>query len=98
VAAVVLLAGLEAHGGPRTVAALVFLATAPAAGFVRMLRLTDRVAELVVTIAASFALDTMVAEAMVYSHTWSAAAGFGVLAGIGLLGAGLAARGQGRRA
>lgn len=64
-----------------------FLLICPGMAFVRLLHFEERVTEWVLAIALSLALNTFVAEAMVYAKIWSPEGGFFVLIGLSVIGA-----------
>ena len=64
-----------------------FFLICPGLAIVGVLDIQDRLAEAVVAIGLSLALDTGVAIVMVLARIWSPDAGLGVLIGISLLGA-----------
>ncbi len=66
-----------------------FMLVCPGMAFVRLLRIEERFAELILAIALSIALDTIVAEAMVLNRLWSPKWGLFVLICLSLVGAGL---------
>jgi hypothetical protein len=59
------------HSPVRSVAALWFLLVCPGLAIVRLLRLRDVWAVATLAVAVSIGCDTIVAEAMLYTHTWS---------------------------
>ncbi len=63
----------------RPLLTLWFLFVCPGMAFIGLLRLDDRLAELMLAIALSFALDAIVALAMLYGGAWSPKWGFIVL-------------------
>jgi len=65
----------------RAVIAFWFLLICPGMAFVGLLGLSDRLTELILAIALSLTLDTIVAMAMVYAGVWSPIGGLLALAG-----------------
>jgi hypothetical protein len=65
-----------------------FTLVIPGGAVVPMLGLSDRVAELMLCLAVSLALDLGVASALLYAQAWSPAGGIVVLAAFALAGAG----------
>lgn len=66
-----------------------FLSVCPGMAFIRLLDLRNRVAELVLAIAASLTIDTIVNEIAVYTRTWSADLVLMVLISVALVGTAL---------
>jgi hypothetical protein len=66
-----------------------FLLVCPGMAFVRLLRIEERLIELVLAIALSVTLDTIVAEIMALNKIWSFRGGLFVLICLSLLGAAL---------
>jgi uncharacterized membrane protein len=71
----------------RPVIALWFLSLCPGMAFVRFLDLGEQLPELIVAIALSLALDSIVAGLMVYTGTWSPRMGLAVLIALSVVGA-----------
>ena len=83
----------------RPLVALWFLAVCPGMALVRLLGLRDLLSELVLAIAVSLSLETIVASIMIYAGRWSPQLSLDVFVGIALVGAGAQAllrRGGGR--
>ena len=76
-----------ATGPVRPLVALWFLAVCPGMALVRLLGLRDLLAELVLAVAVSLSLETIVATALVYAGSWSPQTTLDVFAGIALAGA-----------
>ena len=72
----------------RAVVVAWFALVIPGAAVVPMLALSDRVAELMLCVAVSLALDLGVACALLYAKAWSPSGGIVVLAAFALAGAG----------
>ena len=70
----------------RPFVALWFLLICPGMAFVRLLRLQDRLIELTLAVALSFAIDGLVSEILLYAGLWSFKLGLIVLIGLALLG------------
>ncbi|MDQ4104540.1 MAG: hypothetical protein M3186_12815 [Actinomycetota bacterium] len=83
----VLLPGGDAMGTGATIA---FLIAAPAAAMAMGLRGVDPLARIVIALAAAAVVNTLVAEAMVATGTWSIPGGVGAV-GVISVGIGLAA-------
>ncbi len=66
-----------------------FLLVCPGMAFVQMMHIEERLIELVLAIALSIALDTIVAEIMALNKIWSFRGGLFVLICLSLLGAAL---------
>ncbi len=64
-----------------------FLLICPGMAFVRLLRLRGCLTELTLAVALSIAIDTVVAEAMLYVRIWSPTRGLVVLMCISVVGA-----------
>jgi uncharacterized membrane protein len=64
-----------------------FLAVCPGMAFVPLLAIEDRLTELTIGIGASLAIDTVIAEGMVYTKHWSATWSVALLVGIACAGA-----------
>jgi hypothetical protein len=93
---------MAGHVGPplQPLIAFWFLLVCPGMAFVPLLRLPGGLTALTLALALSIALDTLVAETMVLTRTWSPAGALGVLIGISMVGAVcqlIAARRAGRR-
>jgi hypothetical protein len=73
----------------RAISVFWFFLICPGLAIVGLLDIRDRLAEAVVAIGLSVALDTGVALVMVLARIWSPDAGLAVLIGISLLGAAL---------
>ena len=86
---VAVLAAIASTGDALTTAELIwFLAVIPGLPYIRMLwKDADPVAFWITTIGLSLAMDTVVAEALLYAHAYSAVAAVSVLAGLACLGA-----------
>jgi hypothetical protein len=80
---------VPAGDGIRIVAVLPFLVLAPGLSLIPLLRLGDRLAELVLGVALSLSLDLLVAQVMVYADGWRPEAGVVAIAGICLCGVAL---------
>src|SRR5262249_26710712 len=79
---------LTSTGTPlRPILAFWFLLICPGMAFIRLLHIQEPVVEWTLAIALSIALNTIVAEAMVYAGIWSPPLGLGVMIGLSLLGA-----------
>ena len=75
-------------GGPvRALVALWFLAVCPGMALVRLLDLRDVLAELMLAIAVSLSLETIVATTLVYAGGWTPRTSLDVFAAIALVGA-----------
>jgi hypothetical protein len=72
----------------RVVVVAWFTLVIPGAAVVPMLGLSDRVAELMLCVAVSLALDLGIACALLYAQAWSPSGGIVVLAAFALAGAG----------
>jgi hypothetical protein len=90
-AAVVLSTALGAPQPARTTITFWFFLSCPGLALVGMIGIRDRLAEAMLAIALSVALDTAVALVMVLARVWSPDAGLAVLIGISLLGSALQA-------
>jgi hypothetical protein len=66
-----------------------FAFVCPGMAFVRLLGIRDILTEMTYAVALSFAIDGIVATAMVYLHIWSPLLGFGVLGVLSMLGVAL---------
>src|SRR5919197_5513768 len=94
---------MAGHVGPplQPLIAFWFLLVCPGMAFVPLLRLAGGLTAVTLALALSIALDTLVAETMVLTRTWSPAGALGVLMGISMAGAGRqllpAPRGRRRR-
>lgn len=73
----------------RAVIVLWFMLVCPGLALVRLIRLADPVAELAVGVAASVALATLVASALLYAGLWSPQAVLAVLIGATVTGVAL---------
>ncbi len=71
----------------RAAVALIFYVTCPGLAYVRLLRLRDFVAELVLTFALSLAIDSVVAMLLLYAGAWSFVTGLLLTIGVTMLGA-----------
>ena len=71
----------------RPVIAFLFLFVCPGMAFVRLLRIREPSTELMLAIALSLALDTLVTEAILYAGIWSSRLTLLVLICISLIGA-----------
>jgi len=69
--AVLALVLLDGPAGVRAVAVLTYLAAVPGLAWVRLIRLPDGLAQLVIGIALSLALGILVAQTMVALRLWS---------------------------
>jgi hypothetical protein len=78
----------DAPTAPRAVIVTWFALAGPGGAVVPLLGLSDRMAELMLCLAVSLALDLGVACALVYAGAWSPAAGIVVLAAFALAAAG----------
>ena len=76
-----------AAGPLRPLVVLWFLAVCPGMAVVRLLRLRDGVSELVLAVAVSLSLETLVAAIALYGGRWSPELVLDVVAGIALAGA-----------
>jgi hypothetical protein len=85
--AVALVNWLGAPQPVRTIFVFWFFLTCPGMAVVGLIGIRDRVAEVVLAIALSLALDTGVALVMGLAEVWSPDAGLAVLIGISLVGA-----------
>jgi hypothetical protein len=86
---VAVLATIAAIGDALSMAELLwFLAVIPGLPYVRMLwKHADPVAFWLTVVGLSLAIDTVVAEALLYAHAFSAVSAVSVLAGVACLGA-----------
>jgi hypothetical protein len=76
-------------GAPlRPLVALWFLAVCPGMALVRLLGLQDLLSEVVLAIAVSLSLETIVALIMIYTGAWSPQRSLDIIVGITLAGAG----------
>ena len=75
-----ILIGFGDGGTVQLVAIILYLLFCPGLALIRLVRLSDPLAEFVLAIASSIALDLLLAETMVLLHLWSPAAGFFALA------------------
>ncbi len=73
----------------RPVIAFWFLLVCPGMAFVRLLRIRETLTELMLAVALSLAIDTLVAEAILYAEIWSSRLALLVLIGISVIGAAL---------
>ena len=73
----------------QAIVAFWFLLICPGMAFVRLLQIRERLPELIVAIALSMALDTVVSETMVLTKRWSPEWGLAVLIGMSAAGAAL---------
>ena len=64
-----------------------FLLICPGMAFVRLLQIQNPLSELTIAIAFSLALDTIIAEIMIYSGIWSPKLGLAALICISVVGA-----------
>ncbi len=64
-----------------------FMLVCPGLAYVGLLRLNRPLAEVMLSIALSLAIDAIVAEVMALSNTWSPAAGLTVLVALSMTGA-----------
>jgi hypothetical protein len=87
--AVALCNWLEVVQPLRAISVFWFFLICPGLAIVGLLDIRDRLAEAVVAIGLSLALDTGVATVMVLARLWSPDGGLAVLIGISLLGAAL---------
>jgi hypothetical protein len=71
----------------RPVIGFLFLLACPGMAVVGLLRMRDGVAEWTLTVAASLAIDALVAGSMAYARAWSPEGGLVVLVGFSLAGA-----------
>jgi hypothetical protein len=80
-----LLALLDLHSPVRTLVTFAFLLVGPGLGLAHVIRISDRSSVLVVAVAISIAIDTLLAEGMAYANAWSPDAALAVLILIALL-------------
>ncbi len=76
----------------RPVIAFWLLLICPGMAFVRLLHIEERLTELTLAIALSIAIDTIVAEAMLYAGVWSSELGLVVLICLSIVGVALQIR------
>jgi hypothetical protein len=93
IAAAALLTGLlfasEADGWGRAVVAIAFLLIAPGLACVRLLRFGDPLTEMTLAVAASLAIETVVATALLATRLWSPGTALAIMVFVTLAGAGL---------
>jgi hypothetical protein len=80
---------LAAPAWLRAVPVLTYLAVVPGLAGVRLLRLADRLMEILLGVGLSCTLGILVAQAMIYLRAWSPTLGLSTLVVIGSLAAGL---------
>ena len=85
--ALLLVAATITEAAFRPVAALWFLLICPGMAFVRLLHIEAVVAEFILAVALSIALNTIVAESMLLAGAYSPKSGLIALVGLSLLGA-----------
>lgn len=88
-AVVLALALFDGPAAARGVAVLAYLAVVPGLAWVRLIRLPDRLTQVVVGVTLSLALGILVAQAMLVLGRWSPPLGLGVLVIVASLAAGL---------
>jgi hypothetical protein len=71
----------------RPLVALWFLAVCPGMALIRLLGLRDPLSEVVLAIAVSLSLETIVASIMIYAGAWSPQRSLDIVVGIALAGA-----------
>jgi hypothetical protein len=86
-AVVVTLVLLDVPAAVRGVPVLAYLAVAPGLAYVRLLRLSDGVKDLLLGVGLSLALGVVVAQGMIYLHLWSPLLGLSTLAALASLAA-----------
>jgi uncharacterized membrane protein len=86
-AAAVTLELAHVHGIARIVVGFWFLFVCPGMALVRLLRLTDRLGELVVAVGASLALEMILATVALYAGVWSPLGLLVILATLAVVGA-----------
>ncbi len=90
------MAGITAWLGPaspfRAVVLSLFMLIAPGLAFTRLFSFRDLLAEIVLAIATSLVIGTLLAEFMVFTHAWSPNAGLAVLILLSLVGSSLQIR------
>ncbi len=99
ISATALFAGIFAwanFGGiVRSAIIFLFMLLVPGLAYTRLVHIRDFLVEIIIAVAISLVLGTILAESMVFLHIWSPNAGLGALIVLSLLGAYLQAR-QGR--
>lgn len=81
-----MLAGFDSDSPVRPVLSLWFLLVCTGMSFVRLLGIKDFVVELVLAIALSIAMSTIVSEILVLSEQWMPIRGLYILIGLSLVG------------
>lgn len=71
----------------RPIVSFWFTLVCPGMSIIGLLHFKDRLAELVLAIALSLSITTILAEVMALTQLWSPIAGLGILIGISLIGA-----------
>lgn len=88
-----LLAGIlvwsDGGGAFRSIILFWFILICPGMAFVRLLQIENVLTEIVLAIALSLVISTLLAEFMVLTHLWSPGVELAILIGISLLGAAL---------
>lgn len=64
-----------------------FMLVIPGLAFTRLFRFNDLLTEIILAVALSIVISTILSEFMVLSHLWSPSAGFAVLVAISIYGA-----------
>ncbi len=88
-AATGLMALLGIQGPVRALVTIGFLCTGPGMALVPLLRLEHGWVNATLAVAVSLALDSIVAESMLYARVWSPGWGLAALIGLSVAGAGL---------
>jgi uncharacterized membrane protein len=83
--AAALLVATDSDSSLRPLVVVPFLLAGPGTAIVRLLRLGDRLEELMLAIAVSVSLGVLLALAMLYASVWSATAGVSILAAVTVL-------------
>jgi hypothetical protein len=77
----------DVHSPVRVVAVLSFLLICPGMAWIRLLKLDERLTEVVLAIALSVAIDAALPGAMVYAGRWSAGGALAAVLALTLAGA-----------
>ncbi|MDQ6614882.1 MAG: hypothetical protein M3083_09065 [Actinomycetota bacterium] len=80
---------IDVQSPARTFLALAFMLVCPGLPFVRLAGVRDPLLVSILTVALSAAVDTLVAEALLYTHDWSPGLGVAIVSTICLAGLGL---------
>jgi len=83
--AVLVLMVFDAPSWARAVPVFAYIAVVPGLAWIRLLRLTDRVTELLVGIGLSLAIGVLVAQLMIYLNAWTSTLGLSMLVAIASL-------------